>query len=569
MKKITSLIPLPGWMCRYKKQDLGPDLTAGLTVAVMLVPQGMAYAMLAGLPPVMGLYASTVPLIVYALFGTSRQLAVGPVAILSLLVSVAAAKLAAPGSQGYISIAVTLALLTGLIQVVFGVMRLGFLSNFFSHAVLNGFTSAAAIVIGFSQLKHLLGIPLQPNHSFPGLLAETAKKITALHWPTLAIGGFSILLLVILKRKFPRFPAPLLVVVPATLAVYLLRLDRVGVAVVGTVPGGMPVPTLPDIPFQQLGELFPVAMAIVLVGFMESFAVAQTIASREKYKINGNRELLGLGLANTVGAFFSGYPVTGGFSRTAVNYQSGARSGLASLVAALLVISTLLFLTPLFYYLPRAVLAAIIIVAVCGLIDLKEARYLFRLKRVDGWTLVITFAATLGLGIEQGINTGVVFSLLVFIWRSAHPHTAELGYVKESDAFLNVNRFPCAQTFPRVLILRVDASMYFANTRFIENQLRERLADRPEVKRVVFDLSGVNDVDAVALHELGEMVEEYRQMGLRFDFAGMKGPVRDMFNKSDWPRKKGIKIEYRTLHQTLETIGCFKKIQKDGGWDKV
>lgn len=555
--KIESIVPFIGWIRRYKKQDLSGDLIAGLTVAIMLVPQGMAYAMLAGLPPVTGLYASTVPLLAYALLGTSRQLAVGPVAIISLLVSVAAVKFAPAGSREYIAVALILALMTGVLQLAFGLLRLGFVVNFLSHAVISGFTTAAALVIGLSQLKHLLGIGLTGGHSVFHLLYETGQKIAGINLVTLVIGLVSITVLVIFKKKYPRFPAPLLVVLLGTLAVFFLELDRQAVAVVGNVPGGFPLPSLPSFHFNYLAELFPVAMAIVLVGYMESFAVAQTIASREKYKINANKEFLGLGLANIAAAFFSGYPVTGGFSRTAVNHQAGGRTALSSIITAVLVALTLIFLTPLFYYLPRAVLAAIIMVAVYGLMDLKQAVYLFKLKPVDGWTLVLTFACTLGLGIEQGIIIGVGFSLLLFIWRSAHPHTAELGYVKKEDAFLNIERFPQARIFPGVLILRVDSSMYFANTRFIQNQLRERLVDRPRVKRVVFDLSGVNDVDAVAVHGLAEMIAEYREQDIRFDFAGMKGPVRDFFKKAGWQKKQGTKIEYKSLRHTLEEIGCF------------
>jgi SulP family sulfate permease len=326
------------------------------------------------------------------------------------------------------------------------------------------------------------------------------------------------------------------------------------VNIVGNVPKGIPKPSLPAFSFESVKILFPTAITIVFVGFMESIAVAQSIAAREKYKVDANQEFIGLGLANIVSSLFSGYTVTGGFSRTAVNYQAGAKTGLASIITAILIILILFFLTPIFYYLPNSVLAAIIMVAVYGLIDVEEAIHLFKLKKVDGWTLLLAFICTLTLGIEQGIIIGVVFSLLVFIWRSAHPHMAELGYVEKEDAFLNIKRFPEAKTFPNALILRVDAAMFFANTGFIENRLRGCLVDKPDVEWVVFDLSGVNDIDAVAISDLQELIEGYRQQGIQFAFAGMKGPVRDLFIRANWQKKCGHKIEYRTLQHVVQDL---------------
>jgi SulP family sulfate permease len=556
-RMLTKYIPAIGWLRNYHRKNLNGDLSAGVTVAIMLVPQSMAYAMLAGLPPVIGLYSSTLPLIVYALFGTSRQLAVGPVAMVSLLVYVGTSQLATPGSSEYVSLVLLLTLMTGLIQWILGLLRMGFIVNFLSHAVISGFTSAAAIVIGLSQLKHLLGIKLSSHHSIFSLLFEAVQKMHQIHLITFFLGLGSIGLLVLLKKNASRFPAPLLVVVISTMLVYIFRLDRYGVNIVGNVPGGIPKPSFPALNLESIRILLPSAFTIVFVGFMESIAVAQSIAVKEKYTVNANQEFFGLGLANIASALLSGYPVTGGFSRTAVNYQAGARTGLASVITAILIIGTLLFLTPLFYYLPNSVLAAIIMVAVYGLVDLKEARRLFKLKKVDGWTLLLTFLWTLTLGIEQGIILGVLFSLLVFIWRSAHPHMAELGYVESEKAFLNIKRFAEAKTFPGTLILRVDAAMFFANTRFIENHVRESLVEKPEVTHVVFDLSAVNDIDAVAISELQDLVMTYREQGVQFAFAGMKGPVRDLFLKAGWQKTCGHKIEYRSLYHVMQDLGKF------------
>jgi len=555
MTVLQKIIPAFEWLRNYKRNDIRGDLSAGAIVAVMLVPQGMAYAMLAGLPPVMGLYASTLPLIAYALFGSSRQLAVGPVAMMSLLVFAGVSPLAEPGSEEYIRLVLMLSLMVGAIQFAMGLFRLGFFINFFSHAVISGFTSAAAMVICLSQLSHLLGIKLSVQHSIFPLLAEAAQRVGETNLITLTMGVISIVVQLFLRKKVPRFPAPLLVLAGSTLLVYALRLDRWGVSIVGQVPKGLPAFSLPAFSVESFRLLFPLALTILFVGFMESISVAKTIAVREKYKIDSNQELKGLGLSNIVASFFFAYPVTGGFSRTAVNYEAGARTGLASVISAALIILVLFFFTPLFHYLPKCALASIVMVAVIGLIDVKEAKHLFRVKKADGWTLALTFAVTLTVGSEQGILIGMAFSLLVFIWRSSHPHTAELGYVEKEDVFRNIKRFPEVKTYPEALILRVDASLYFANMGFLEDRLRKSLIERPEVKWVIIDLSGVNDIDAVAIDALEEVIENYHQKGIQFLFAGMKGPVRDLVGKAGWEEKYGERIKHPSIQHALQSIG--------------
>ena len=555
MTVLQTIIPAFEGLRNYKRNDIRGDLSAGAIVAVMLVPQGMAYAMLAGLPPVMGLYASTLPLIAYALFGSSRQLAVGPVAMMSLLVFAGVSPLAEPGSEEYIRLVLMLSLMVGAIQFAMGLFRLGFFINFFSHAVISGFTSAAAMVICLSQLSHLLGIKLSVQHSIFPLLAEAAQRVGETNLIALTMGVIIIVVQLFLRKKVPRFPAPLLVLAGSTLLVYALRLDRWGVSIVGQVPKGLPAFSLPAFSVESFRLLFPLALTILFVGFMESISVAKTIAVREKYKIDSNQELKGLGLSNIVASFFFAYPVTGGFSRTAVNYEAGARTGLASVISAALIILVLFFFTPLFHYLPKCALASIVMVAVIGLIDMKEAKHLFRVKKADGWTLALTFAVTLAVGSEQGILIGMAFSLLVFIWRSSHPHTAELGYVEKEDVFRNIKRFPEVKTYPEALILRVDASLYFANMGFLEDRLRKSLIERPEVKWVIIDLSGVNDIDAVAIDALEEVIENYHQKGIQFLFAGMKGPVRDLVGKAGWEEKYGERIKYPSIQHALQSIG--------------
>jgi sulfate permease, SulP family len=558
---LERIVPAAGWLRRYRREDLGGDLSAGLIVAVMLIPQGMAYAMLAGLPPVVGLYASTIPLIVYALFGSSRQLAVGPVALVSLLTLTGVSALAEPGSGEFVALAALLALMVGVIQFGLGLLRAGFLVNFLSHAVISGFTSAAAIVIGLSQLKHLLGVELESTHSVFVLLWDAAQKLGEVNLITLAIGLASIALLVLFRKIAPRFPAPLLVVALSALAVYVFGLHERGVSIVGDVPQGVPSFALPAFGLDSVTSLLAVALTISFVGFMESIAVAKSIASRERYKVDANKELVGLGLANVAGSVSSAYPVTGGFSRSAVNYQSGARTPLASVITAVLIVLTLLFLTPLFYYLPNAVLAAIVMVAVYGLIDFMEPVKLFRIKKVDGWTLLVTFAATLLIGIEQGILVGVAFSLALFIWRSAYPHTTEVGYLPEEDVFRNVNRYPEARTFPNTLVVRVDASLYFANTAFWENWLNDAAFDRPDLRYLILDFSAVNDVDAVALETLEDLTDSLKERKVEVHIANMKGPVRDIVEKAGWTEKFGLNTSHPSVQHALENLGVWRNAQ--------
>lgn len=547
-------IPALEWLGSYKKTDLSGDLNAGLIVAIMLIPQGMAYAMLAGLPPVIGLYASTVPLIIYALFGTSRQLAVGPVAMVSLLVLSGVSLLAEPGTDEYISLVLLLMLMIGVIQLLLGVFKLGFIVNFLSHAVISGFTSAAAIIIGLSQLKHLIGVSLEADKNVFLIIGETVRRFGEINPATLAIGMGSIILLILMKKYVKKIPGPLVVVVLSILAVYLFDLNGLGVKIVGEVPAGLPTLSLPAFQIDALIALVPIALTISFIGYMESIAMAKAIAAKEKYKIDPDRELVGLGLANVGGSFFAGYPVTGGFSRSAVNYQAGARTPLASIITAMLIILTLLFFTGLFYYLPNTVLAAIIMVAVYSLIDAKELRYLFKVNKVDGLTWLLTFLATLLIGIEQGIIAGAVFSLLVFIRRSAYPHVAELGYLPQEKVYRNTSRYPDAETDPDILIFRVDASLYFANMTFLEEQLCKRLAEKPETKWVVFDFSSVNSIDAVAVHALEDLMEQCQSGKVEIIFAGIKNIVLDVLKRADWEIKYGGSIHYMSIEDALSSI---------------
>jgi SulP family sulfate permease len=552
MSFLQRVIPLLSQLADYDRDQLRGDLSAGLTVGVMLIPQGMAYALIAGLPPIYGLYASLAPLVVYALFGTSRQLAVGPVAMVSILVAAAVGPLAGGDAALYIGLALLLSLMVGLLQFGLGVARFGFLVNFLSHPVLSGFTSAAAFIIGFSQLKHLLGIDLPRSNFIHEILWAAVTHLGSVHGPTLALGLASIALLVALRWWAPSLPGALVAVVGATLGTWALGLHEVGVAIVGGVPGGLPAPSMPPLDWGYVQQLAPSALAIGLVGFMESIAVAKVYAGRHRYEVDANRELIGLGLANVAGAFFSAYPTTGGLSRTAVNDAAGARTTLAAIISAGIIGLTLLFLTPLFYFLPKAVLAAIVMVAVAGLVDGEEARYLWRVDRRDFGLMALTFLATLTLGIEQGILVGVIVSLIVVIYESSTPHTALMGRLPDTETYRNLKRNPEAMTRSHVVVVRMDANLYFATASPFRDLVLDLDVKDPALRAIVVDMYPVNQIDSTATHTLRKVIETCRRNGVRLYLAGVKGPVKDVLDAAGLSDELGPDRFFLEVHDAVE-----------------
>ncbi|MGI9603643.1 MAG: SulP family inorganic anion transporter [Acidimicrobiales bacterium] len=514
----------PAWASGYGRPQLRGDLAAGLTVGAMLVPQAMAYAQLAGLPPAVGLYAATVPLVVYALIGTSRQLAVGPVAIVSLLTASALVPLVDEGTAGYLTAAALLAVMVGVIHIVLGVGRLGFLVNLLSHSVLVGFTAAAAIIIGFSQAKHLFGITVERQEHFFDTVREVFDNLGQANSTTMVVGFASLVVLFSMKRWAPRVPAALVVVVGSILAVEAFDLESEGVKVVGDIPDSLPAFGLPDFDGSLVSSLAASAAVITLVGFMESIAVAKVYARRHRYDVDANRELIGLGAANVASGFFGGYPVTGGFSRTAVNDTAGARTPMASIITAGLVLLTLAVLTPLLTSLPNAALGAIIVAAVVGLIDVAEMRHIVAVKRSDAIGLVVAFVATLTLGIELGILVAVVASILVVFARMSMPHSAVLGHIAGTTNYRNVERFPEAQTVDGVRVLRIDAAISFANSAHV----KKLLLAHADTGALVLDASGINDLDATGADMVSEVVDDFRERGVDLHLADVKGPVRDV-----------------------------------------
>jgi len=524
--------------------ELRGDLGAGVTVGVMLIPQGMAYAMIAGVPPIYGLYSSLVPILLYALFGSSRQVAVGPVAIVSLLVATGVAPLAQGDPQRAIELSILLSAMVGILLIGMGLLRFGILTHFLSHPVLTGFTSAAALVIGASQLQHLLGIPLPGSNQLQVVVTGVIAGWDGIQLRPLLVGGGSILLLLGVRRWSPIAPGALIVVALTTTLSHLFRWEEAGLRVVGEIPRGLPTPALPLLEGALILPLFPAALTIALIGFMESVAVAKVHAAKHRYRVDPDRELLALGMANLGGSLFRAFPTTGGFSRTAVNDQAGARSGLASLVSASVVALTLLFLTDLFSALPNAVLAAIILVAVSGLVDHRGARKLWEADRRDFFLLLLTFAVTLTVGIEAGILTGVVASLGALIYDSARPHSALLGQLPGTDSFRNLHRYPDASSPPGIVILRIDAALSFANADFLRSRIEEvtspSAAGEDSVRALVLDFHAVNGLDSTAMDTLREVLEELSARGIELHLAGVKGPVMDRFRRSGFDRHVGV-----------------------------
>ncbi len=542
-------LPAATWLRTYNRSDLKPDLAAGVTIAAMLVPQGMAYALLAGLPPEVGLYAATIPVLVYALFGTSRQLAVGPVAIVSLLTASTLAPIVEEGSAGYLAAAALLAVMVGVVHLVLGFGRLGFLVNVLSHSVLVGFTAAAAIIIGFSQVKHVLGVSVPRQDHFIDTVREVVERLGEVHGVTLALGLASLVVLLAARRVMPRLPAALVVVAGSTLAVELLDLEAEGVAVVGDIPDSLPVFGVPDASGSLIADLAVAAMVITLVGFMESIAVAKVYARRHRYELDPDQELIGLGAANVASGLFGGYPVTGGFSRTAVNDTAGARTPLASVVTASLVLVTIAFLTPLLVSLPKAALGAVIMVAVAGLFDIDEMRHIATIKRSDLIGMTVAFVATLALGIEIGIALAVIASMLVVFARMSRPHTAVLGRIDGTTSYRNVERFPEAVLAGDVRVLRIDASLSFVNAANVKATMVAAADESPAA--VVLDASGINDIDATGVEALHEVIAEYDERSVPLHIADLKGPVRDVLHRSGLWADLGDRL-HPTTHDAVE-----------------
>ncbi|WP_372731258.1 SulP family inorganic anion transporter [Novosphingobium sp.] len=546
MKALARYLPIFEWGRTYNATVFTNDLVAALIVTIMLIPQSLAYAMLAGLPPEIGLYASILPIIAYALFGTSRTLAVGPVAVISLMTLTAASSIAPPGSAQFIAAALILALLSGLMLIAMGVLRLGFLANLLSHPVVSGFITASGIIIATSQLKSLLGVQAK-GEALPELVSTLAANIGATNIPTLVIGVTATAFLFWVRKGLkpllvrsglkPRLAdlvakaGPIAAVAVSTIAVIALDLEAQGVKVVGEIPQSLPPFTVPMFDADLWQRLAVPALLLSIIGFVESVSVAQTLAAKKRQRVVPNQELIGLGAANVAASFTGGYPVTGGFARSVVNFDAGAETPAAGAFTAIGILIAALFLTPLLASLPIATLAATIIVAVLSLVDFKTPQEVWRYSKADFAAMLATIAVTLLVGVEPGVIAGVALSLALFLWRASRPHAAIVGRVPETEHFRNVKRHKVF-TDPRILTIRIDESLTYLNARWLEEFVLEEVAAQPSLKHLILMCSAVNAIDASALESIEAINHRLSDGGVTLHLSEVKGPVMDALERS-------------------------------------
>ena len=566
---LKRFFPILEWLPSYKRGYLAGDFSAGITVGIMLIPQGMAYALIAGLPPIYGLYAALVPNLIYVFTGSSRKLAVGPVALDSLIVASSLAAMKLANIDDYISMAIFLALFVGVIQLVMGFMRLGFLSNFLSRPVVGGFTSAAALVIGISQLKYFFGLEISTGNTLKTLQA-IFTQISETNFYDLAIGIAAILVILGLKRLHRKLPAAMVVVVLSIIGIYFFMVNETDVHIVGQIPKGLPRFLMPQIDVNLLIKAFPTAMALAFIAFAEEMTIAKAIEDKSnEYHTDANQELRALGISNIIGSLFQSFPTNAGLSRTAVNVDEGAKTGIASLVSVIIVGLTLLFLTPFFYYLPKSVLGAIILLAVYGLIDLKYPKELWNQGKDEFYLFLVTFITTLLIGISQGIIFGVLFSLLLLVNRTSRPHIAILGKIKGMEYFKNLKRFPeDVEVVDEILMIRFDAQLFFANVHYFKKSLLREVANKGEIlKYVILNAEPINYLDNTAVSQLKKIIEKLREQGITFKIAGAIGPTRDILHKNGLVSFIGKENIYvRTAEAYSDSL---KKIGKSKIQEKV
>jgi SulP family sulfate permease len=559
-------LPVLQWGRTYNRETLLSDGVAALIVTIMLIPQSLAYAMLAGLPPEVGLYASVAPLLLYAVFGTSRVLAVGPVAVVSLMTAAAIGQHAVAGTPAYWAVAITLAFLSGLLLLAMGLLRLGFLANFLSHPVISGFISASGILIAASQLKTLMGVKAE-GHNFVGLSLSLLSQVGQTHVLTLSLGAVTVAFLFWVRSGLkpllqrlgmkPRAAdvvaktGPVAAIAVTTLLTWALDWQAQGVKIVGAVPQGLPPFTLPLWDLGLWQQLLVPALLISVVGFVESVSVGQTLAAKRRQRIEPDQELVALGSSNLSAAFTGGFPVTGGFARSVVNFDAGAQTPAAGVFTAAGITLASLYLTPALYYLPQATLAATIVVAVLSLVDVSILRKTWNYAKSDFMAVLATLVATLAVGVETGLVVGVGVSLALYIYRTSRPHMAEVGLVAGTEHFRNVQRHTVVVS-PRVLSLRVDESLYFANSRALEDRVNNAVASRPGLKHVVLQCSAINDIDASALESLEAVDLRLRGVGVRLHLSEVKGPVMDRLKNTEFLHSLSGRVfltHYQAIHE--------------------
>ncbi|MEQ8598318.1 MAG: sulfate permease [Devosia sp.] len=564
---IKTYFPILDWGSRYNRQTLTSDLIAAIIVTIMLIPQSLAYALLAGLPPEVGLYASILPLIAYAIFGTSSALAVGPVAVVSLMTATAVGRLAAQGTADYASAAIILALLSGVMLTLMGLFRLGFIANFLSHPVISGFITASGIIIATSQIGGLLGIRTE-GHAMPELVMSILGNIGQVNVYTLAVGMVAVALLLWirldLKNWLARFGVPkgvatIIVRAGPVLVVFLtmawsvgMDLGAKGVSLVGQVPQGLPMLSLPSFNLDTIQQLALPALIISIVGFVESISVAQTLAAKRRERISPNQELIGLGASNIAAGLGGGYPVTGGFARSVVNFDAGAATPAAGAFTAIGIAAATLLLTPFLAILPKATLSATIVIAVLTLVDFSILKRAWSYSKADFAAVAFTLAGTLLLGVEVGISLGVGASILIFLYRSSQPHAAIVGQVPGTEHYRNIKRHQ-VDTVPGVLSIRVDESLYFANTRYLEDLVINQATANPGLTDVVLMCSAVNTIDMSALESLEAIEHRLADLGVRLHLSEVKGPVMDKLKHTDFLAHLSGSV-HLSQHQAITAI---------------
>jgi len=559
---------ITSWLPDYTPEALRSDSIAGITVGVMMIPQGMAYAVIAGMPPIYGLYAALVPALVYPLLATSRHLSVGPTAIDMLIVAAGLGTMAQAGSGEYVMLGLLLTALVGVMQIAMGFMQLGFVANLLSRPVIVGLTSAAALIIGFSQLGNLLGVDLGSSQYVHVLLWNAAQHLGDVHLLSLGVGLACIVLLVGLPRWMPRVPEALVVVVLATAASWIYGFRSEGVDVIGAIPTGLPGPTLPSLSLVDMRTLLPTALTLALIQFMKNVSLGRVFAVRHGYTLDANRELVGMGAANLVGSLFQAIPASGSFSRSAVNEQAGARTPLSNVFAAGVIALTLLFLTPLFYYLPIPALAAIIMVAGFGLIDVDEVMNLFEARRRDGAIALFTAACVLVIGIQEGVLIGIGASVVAMLYRVSRPNVAELGHVAGTRLFRDRERFEQALRMKDIMVLRVDAAFSFANAEYFKDFILEKSErEGRRVKVVIIDGTSINDLDTTAIEALESTIETLEKQGIKLHFTGLIGPVREVVRRSDLYDLLGEDHFHLDPHEAV--LAILKKWDAEDQGDRV
>ncbi len=568
---LEHLIPLYSNLKKYHSRNWRQDILAGITVSVIIIPQGMAYALLAGLPPIYGLYGGLVPLIIYGIFGTSGQLSIGPVAISSILVFAGVSQIAFPFSEYYIGLVILLGFLAGVLQFALGLFRLGFLVNFISQPVITGFTSAAAIIIFVSQLKTALGIAVPPSSDLVQTIIYLGQHISEANLLAVLFCIVSIVILVVIKKINKSLPNSLIVVILGILGSYALA--KYGMAgdlsIVGAIPTGLPVFQLPPFSKENITLLIPTVLTVGFMGVVECIGIAKGIQrDNQTSKVRPNMELSALGLSKMAGSFFQALPSSGSFSRSAINDEAGSKSGLSSITTALMVGLTLIFFTKLFYYLPSAVLAAIIIFAIKNLFDVKEMKRLWKSHKTDFSMMAVTFWITIFYGIEKGVMVGVGLSLLIFIYRSSRPHMVRLGRLPDTAVYRNIERFENATCPEDVLIVRVDNQLFFANILFFQETIQRYSSRRPDLRLVILDGSGIHNIDSTGISVLMQLYQYFKKRDVQFVITGAIGPVRDIISSSELLPLMGQQSFFLEIHDAMQFHEAIPEDDEDSGWSE-